>query len=100
MTLTADARRRLRPTEPRWSALDAPLTSLPDDQVLSFLAWCQLNNFSERTGRRIIANGDGPVVTWLGPRRRIGITVRDNAKWQRSRAIRPGDQSNLNTGNK
>src|SRR5262249_21895832 len=53
----------------RTLALDAPLTSLADDQVLTFPEWCRLNRISERTGRRIITGPDGPVVTMLSPRR-------------------------------
>jgi hypothetical protein len=66
------------------------MRSLPDTQtlhpnyVLSIPAWCALNGFSVRTGRRIRASGDGPVVTQLSPNR-IGITVANNARWQRSR---------------
>jgi hypothetical protein len=66
-------------------ALDAPLSMLIDEQVLTFFEWCQLNRFSERTGRRILASGDGPVVTQLGPKR-IGVTVANNRRWQQTRA--------------
>jgi hypothetical protein len=45
------------PMRKRVLALDAPLTTLADDQVLTFIEWCQLNRISERTGRRIL---DGP----------------------------------------
>ena len=55
------------------------------NQVLTFTEWCLLNTISEATGERIIASGDGPIVTALGPRRR-GITVGNNATWQASRA--------------
>ena len=54
-------------------------------RVLSFRQWCQLNGFSEATGRRVINGGQGPVVTQLSPRR-IGITVGANLAWQASRA--------------
>jgi hypothetical protein len=68
-------------------ALDAPLsmTSLHDDQVLTFFEWCQINRISERTGRRIIKRPDGPVVTKLSAKR-IGVTVGNNKKWQARRA--------------
>jgi ATP-dependent helicase YprA (DUF1998 family) len=65
-------------------ALDAPLAVLHDDQVLTFFEWCQLNRLSERTGRRILKDPDGPRVTMLSPRR-IGVTVRNNRNWQQSR---------------
>jgi hypothetical protein len=54
------------------------------DQILLFPAWCALNGFSDRTGRRIIASGKGPVVTRVSPKI-IGITVANNARWQKSR---------------
>jgi len=65
-------------------ALDAPLTSLADDQVLSFIEWCRLNRVSERNGRRILNGPNGPTVTMLSPRR-VGVTVRANRAWQQSR---------------
>jgi len=71
---------------PRRSALAAPLTAtaLHDNQVLSFFEWCQLNRFSERTGRRILKSGNGPPVVQLSVRR-IGITIRANRAWQAAR---------------
>ena len=36
-----------------------------------------LNRISERTGRRILASGNGPTVTMLSSRR-VGITVGNN----------------------
>jgi hypothetical protein len=65
-------------------ALDAPLSVLHDDQVLTFFEWCQQNRFSERTGRRVLNGPDGPKVTMLSPRR-VGITVGNNRTWQASR---------------
>jgi hypothetical protein len=64
--------------------LDAPLTSLSDDQCLTFLEWCRLNRISERTGRRILASGTGPPVIQLSTKR-IGVTVGANRLWQASR---------------
>jgi predicted DNA-binding transcriptional regulator AlpA len=55
------------------------------DKVLTFRQWCELNNFSVATGRRIINAGNGPTVLQLSPRR-IGIRQSDNAAWQASRA--------------
>jgi hypothetical protein len=54
------------------------------NRVLSFTEWCLLNSISPATGRRIIKSGKGPIVTQLSPRR-IGVTVTNNAAWQRSR---------------
>jgi len=67
-------------------ALDAPLTSLSDDQVLTFVEWCRLNRISERTGRRILDGPDAPTITMLSPRR-FGITIGANRKWRRAREI-------------
>ena len=72
------------PMRKRVLALDAPLTSLADDQVLTFHEWCALNRISERTGRRILASPDGPQTMQLSPRR-VGIRVADNRAWQQSR---------------
>jgi hypothetical protein len=65
----------------------ASRASRDDDQVLSFAEWCALNKISRRTGNRILAGPDGPVVTQLSARR-VGITRRNNAEWQRSRERR------------
>jgi hypothetical protein len=58
----------------------------PDDLVLSFAEWCQVNNFSESTGRRLIA-ARAVVVTHLSPRR-IGITVGNNREYQQRASTR------------
>jgi len=60
-------------------------TELNHFRVLSFADWCALNAISLATGRRILASGQGPIVTRLSARR-IGITVGNNARWQQSRA--------------
>jgi len=70
------------------SALEAPLDTTHPDQILTFHEWCRLNRFSVRTGRRIVAAGDGPTVTRLSPRR-IGVSIANNARWQASRASGP-----------
>ena len=74
-----------KPMAKRVLALDAPLTSLADDQVLTFFEWIRLNRISERTGRRILNGPGGPTVTMLSARR-VGVTVRANRAWQQSRA--------------
>ena len=61
-----------------------------DNRVLSFRQWCELNGFSEATGRQLLRMGNGPVTTQLSERR-IGITVANNQAWQNSRA-RPANR--------
>ena len=78
-------RHKKKKQQQRQPALDAPLTALHDSQVLTFHEWCRLNRFSERTGRRILNSGTGPVVTQLSARR-IGVTVGNNAAWQAAKA--------------
>jgi hypothetical protein len=58
-----------------------------DDEVLSFSEWCELNGFSHRTGRRILAGPkkDRPIITMLSARR-LGVTRGNNRVWQASRA--------------
>jgi hypothetical protein len=77
-------RKRRRAKQRRPSSLDQPLSMLLDSQCLSFFEWCQLNRFSERTGRRILKSGRGPPVVQLSTQR-IGITVGANRAWQQSR---------------
>ena len=50
------------------------------DRVMSFSEWCKLCGFSEATGRRLLAQGDGPTVTWLSERR-MGIRRRHHVEW-------------------
>ena len=57
----------------------------PDDRVLTFREWCEVNRFSPATGRRIIASGNGPTVTHLSTRR-IGIRVGHNRQWLDARS--------------
>jgi hypothetical protein len=64
-----------------------PPVTLDDDQVLTFDQWVKLNALSVRTGRRILASGEGPTITQLS-QYRIGITRAANRRWQASRARR------------
>jgi hypothetical protein len=59
--------------------------ALNDDWVMPFSLWCEVNNFSPATGRRLRKAGKGPVFTQISDRR-IGVTVRNNRIWQESRA--------------
>lgn len=81
----SDAIRAARQPYKRTLVPRAPLSLSFDDQVLTFRQWCQVNGFSERTGRRILAGDDGPVVTQLSPSR-VGVTVANNRAWQASKA--------------
>ena len=56
-----------------------------DDAVLTFKEWCALNGHSERQGRRILTSGNGPTIIQISDRR-IGISRRNNRKWQEKRA--------------
>lgn len=58
-----------------------------EDEVLTFEEWCALNKIGLRTGTRILAGPDGPIVTQLSAKR-IGITRGNNSRWQRSRERR------------
>jgi hypothetical protein len=64
-------------------------TSLPDDDVVdSFRDWCIACDISEDTGRRLIANGQGPAIVRLSTRR-IGIRRKDNRLWLAARTEQP-----------
>ena len=52
---------------------------------MTFREWCRLNGIGERTGRRILASGNGPVVTQL-TEKEDGVTVANNRRWQEARA--------------
>jgi hypothetical protein len=60
-------------------------SAIEGDCVLTFRQWCEVNGFSERTGRRILKAPGGPVVMHLTSRK-IGITVANNRAWQASKA--------------
>jgi hypothetical protein len=86
MTLLEQVRRS------RQSARDR---ALDDDWMMSFSQWCQVNNFSLATGRRLRKAGKGPVFTQISDRR-IGVTVRNNRIWQESRAKADAAQAERN----
>ena len=96
MTLRENEQPRRQPRPPkrklnRRSALQTPVpflaaeSKLQDEQVLSFRQWCALNGFSLRTGRRILASGNGPTVIQMSDKR-IGVTVAANRVWQAARS--------------
>ena len=59
----------------------------PDaDAVLTFPQWCRLNDLSLATGERIRKSGQGPRFVQLSEKR-IGVTRRENRRWQDSRLI-------------
>jgi hypothetical protein len=53
-------------------------------RVYTFTQWCEKNGLTERTGRRILASGDGPKITQLSERR-IGIREDHDLAWLDSR---------------
>jgi hypothetical protein len=59
--------------------------ALEDDRVMTFRTWCEINDFSQATGRRLRKSGQGPAFVRLSDRR-IGVTVGANRAWQASRA--------------
>ena len=54
-----------QPHQARQAHAPAPFATDHDDQVLTFLEWCQLNRITERNGRRILASDHGPAVVQL-----------------------------------
>jgi hypothetical protein len=80
----AQRKRRLAQAKAERLRLRQRLAS-DDDAVLTFKEWCAVNGISDRQGRRILASGDGPVVTRISDRR-IGISRRNNRAWLESRS--------------
>jgi predicted DNA-binding transcriptional regulator AlpA len=76
----AKQRRRIRHQH------DEPF-SLEDQKVLTIKQWAALNGISMPTAVRRIREGDGPPTVQLS-KRRIGIRVGDNRRWQEAR-LRP-----------
>ena len=74
MSLHETERRQLR----RQHADDSNL-------VYTFKEWCAINNISARTGARILAGPNPPIVTRLSEKK-IGITRANNAQWVQSRS--------------
>ena len=103
--VAADTPRKPKPTKPkpkaskaqrkRWLAnekrrlrlLRRELAADPDS-VLTFNQWVALNGLSARQGRRMLAEGTGPVVTKLTDKK-IGISRAANRAWLESRARPP-----------
>jgi hypothetical protein len=54
------------------------------DAVLTKREWASLNGLSLRQANRILASGDGPVITKLTGKR-VGISRRANLAWQQAR---------------
>jgi hypothetical protein len=75
------------PFVPRKHNAPPALGALDDQQVLTVPEWCALNGVSLRTGRCILAGGNGPIVTQLSAKR-VGVTRGNNRRWQESRAVR------------
>jgi predicted DNA-binding transcriptional regulator AlpA len=65
----------------------ATLSSVDDDRMLTFDEWCCLNGFSQATGYRLIANGEGPTFVKLSARRK-GVSVAENRRWKAAREIK------------
>jgi len=82
--LTRSRARRSHTKQHKQAKRDAPLSMLLDSQVMRFSEWCRLNQFSERTGRRLLASGNGPDIVQLTDKI-IGITVGANRRWQEAR---------------
>jgi hypothetical protein len=53
-------------------------------RVFTFKQWCEKNGLSDRNGRRILKNGDGPKITQLSERR-IGVREDHDLEWLESR---------------
>lgn len=65
--------------------MNAASTSPDLDRVNSFTEWCTRANISPATGRRLIAAGKGPTITWLSERR-MGVRERHHLEWLDERA--------------
>jgi hypothetical protein len=76
-------------SEHHWDEL---ARALDDDRVMTFRTWCEVNDFSEATGRRLRKSGQGPAFVRLSDRR-IGVTVRNNRLWQAARAKTEADNA-------
>jgi hypothetical protein len=84
-------RRKKRERQQRLAArreLRQRLIADDPDAVLLFSEWCTLNGFSPKFGRQLLADGDGPVLTYITAKR-IGVARRHNFTWQEKRTSRP-----------
>ena len=55
------------------------------DRIITIKEWCAAAGFSHSTGKKLLRDGDGPIITRLSPRR-IGIRVRDYLAWADARS--------------
>ena len=67
----------------RFALQQGPL-ALAESRVMTFPEWCAINGFSQRTGRRLIQRGEGPIITQLSAHR-IGVTIANDRAWKASR---------------
>ena len=56
------------------------------DQVTPLADWFRRVGLPSRSGRRLIASGEGPVITELTERRR-GVRERDHIAWLEARRV-------------
>jgi hypothetical protein len=59
-----------------------------DDWVMPFSLWCDVNNFSLATGRRLRKAGKGPVFTQISERK-VGVTIPGSGRNPAPKADRP-----------
>jgi hypothetical protein len=59
---------------------EMPSAPADDLRVIPFREWCSDKGLSYSTGRRLVANGNGPRITYLSARR-IGVQVRHDREW-------------------
>ena len=58
--------------------------TLEDQKVLTVDEWAELNGISRPTALRLLKVGDGPPTIRLS-KRRVGIRLGDNRRWQEAR---------------
>ena len=62
----------------------------PDlDRVLPLSDWFRRVGLPSRSGRRLIASGEGPIITELTEQRK-GVRERDHIAWLERRRVRTG----------
>src|SRR5262249_62068738 len=71
-------------TPPSRCGLLLQINYLVNRTVEDGFEWAQLARISMRTARRLIARGDGPVVTMLSAKR-VGVSIGAHKRWLASR---------------
>jgi hypothetical protein len=79
------AKARARRRDKRSRPLPPIPSVLHDDMILPWPVWLQVAGLPDRSARRLVREGNGPIITQLSERR-PGVRVLHHRQWADARA--------------